>query len=433
MRPIILAVVISFLATTSVHAESFEDAKVGPLTKLDTKTGQWRAQSGHAEITRHTARTGRQALRIFGGTERTVEFTPSTDRSSGGVLSFWAERWTRRDPFKFRIDRLSGGKWIALYNGDTAMRVGGFHTLVRIDLAGKAADKFRFVCTAPAGSGVLIDDINLAPAAPMSVASVTVAQAATPILVRNRYNPALEVRINVAGNLGALAITQLQINTNGSDDLDDIDSIEVLSNATGQKVDWRSAETWAPKAPKLGEPQKAAAKLTFSGSVPLKQGVNSLWVSIKLKDRADIDHRVAAACQAVIVTGKDGAKTHRPKSQVKPVAQRLGVALRKGGDDNVKTYRIPGLETTNKGTLIGVYDVRYRGWGDLPGDIDVGMSRSTDGGKTWEKMKIIMDTGSDKKWRYDGVGDPSIVVDTVTNTIWVAATWSHGNRSWRGS
>ena len=34
---------------------------------------------------------------------------------------------------------------------------------------------------------------------------------------------------------------------------------------------------------------------------------------------------------------------------------------------------------------------------------------------------------------YDGIGDPSILTDRVTGTIWVAATWSHGNRSWFGS
>ena len=47
--------------------------------------------------------------------------------------------------------------------------------------------------------------------------------------------------------------------------------------------------------------------------------------------------------------------------------------------------------TTKTGTLIAVYDARYKGWGDLPGHIDVGMSRSRDGGRTWEPMKIIMD------------------------------------------
>jgi hypothetical protein len=41
--------------------------------------------------------------------------------------------------------------------------------------------------------------------------------------------------------------------------------------------------------------------------------------------------------------------------------------------------------------------------------------------------------GDDPRWNHDGVGDPAILVDKTTGTIWVAATWSHGNRSWFGS
>ena len=55
------------------------------------------------------------------------------------------------------------------------------------------------------------------------------------------------------------------------------------------------------------------------------------------------------------------------------------------------TYRIPGLATTNKGTLIAVYDIRRNNATDLQEDVDIGMNRSTDGGNTWESMKIIMD------------------------------------------
>ena len=110
-----------------------------------------------------------------------------------------------------------------------------------------------------------------------------------------------------------------------------------------------------------------------------------------------------------------------------------GVVVRAAGQDGVHTYRIPGLVTTKKGTLIAVYDIRRNGSGDLPGNIDVGMSRSTDGGRTWSPMKVIMDMGSDPAWRHDGIGDPAVLVDRVTGAIWVAATWSHGNRSWNGS
>lgn len=44
-----------------------------------------------------------------------------------------------------------------------------------------------------------------------------------------------------------------------------------------------------------------------------------------------------------------------------------------------------------------------------------------------------MDMGDDPLHRYDGIGDPAVLVDRVTGTIWVAALWSHGDRAWSGS
>ncbi|MGC4007507.1 MAG: sialidase family protein [Pirellulales bacterium] len=67
------------------------------------------------------------------------------------------------------------------------------------------------------------------------------------------------------------------------------------------------------------------------------------------------------------------------------------ILIRKPGDDGSKAYRIPGLATSVNGTLLAVYDVRYAGFADLPGDIDVGLRRSFDGGKTWEAQQIIVD------------------------------------------
>ena len=112
---------------------------------------------------------------------------------------------------------------------------------------------------------------------------------------------------------------------------------------------------------------------------------------------------------------------------------RVGYALRSSGDDNAKCYRIPALAVTKNKTLIAVYDVRYDGEVDLPNNIDIGMSRSTDGGQHWEPMKIILDMGNDPIYHGDGVGDPSILVDENSGRIWVAAVWSHGDRAWYGS
>ena len=116
----------------------------------------------------------------------------------------------------------------------------------------------------------------------------------------------------------------------------------------------------------------------------------------------------------------------------------MAVGVRHAGDDGSAAFRIPGLVTTNKGTLLGVYDVRYNSSVDLQEHIDIGLSRSTDGGKTWEKMCLPL---SFKEYgglpsAQNGVGDPSILVDTKTNTVWIVAAWTHGmgnQRAWWSS
>lgn len=116
----------------------------------------------------------------------------------------------------------------------------------------------------------------------------------------------------------------------------------------------------------------------------------------------------------------------------------MGVGVRHAGDDNSAAFRIPGLVTTNKGTLLGVYDVRYNSSVDLQEHVDVGLSRSTDGGKTWEKMRLPLAFGEfgGLPAGQNGVGDPSILVDTKTNNVWVVAAWTHGmgnQRAWWSS
>lgn len=170
--------------------------------------------------------------------------------------------------------------------------------------------------------------------------------------------------------------------------------------------------------------------IRFKLKEKLRPGLNVFALTCELAPNADIDGFVSAKCVGIEFDGKEEIDLETSTNSVR---HRIGIALRQHGDDGVNSYRIPGITTTNAGTLIAVYDNRNRGSGDLPGDIDVGMSRSTDGGHTWSPMQVILDMGDDPKWSYDGIGDPSILTDRVTGMIWVAATWSHGNRSWHGS
>jgi len=104
------------------------------------------------------------------------------------------------------------------------------------------------------------------------------------------------------------------------------------------------------------------------------------------------------------------------------------IVVRRSGLDGVSTYRIPGLATTTDGTLIAVYDVRHDSHKDLQGNIDIGISRSLDKGKSWLPMQIILDRGT---WgglpeKYNGISDACILVDRKSGTIYVAALWMHG-------
>jgi sialidase-1 len=108
--------------------------------------------------------------------------------------------------------------------------------------------------------------------------------------------------------------------------------------------------------------------------------------------------------------------------------------LRRHGDEGVHTYRIPGLAATPRGTLIAVFDIRNKSNADLPGDIDVGMMRSTDDGATWSAMQRIVDFDAAVPGSLgNGVGDPAVLVDAGTGAVFVAALWSKGARGWNGS
>jgi sialidase-1 len=255
---------------------------------------------------------------------------------------------------------------------------------------------------------------------PQRIVSVETVPFTLPALIGVSASPLLKLKIVTAGSLNPISLTELR----GSIlcQPGDVESTQVYFGGADRQFTTATA---------FGKPIDALlasdSQVTITGNQTLAEGENYVWIACKLSQDANIDHAVGAACSSVAFSNGKSVDVAEASTQ------RMGVALRNGGDDGVNTFRIPGLATTNNGTLIGVYDVRRRNGGDLPGDIDVGMSRSTDGGRTWEPMEIIMDMGDDPDWRYDGIGDPAVLVEQGTGTIWVAATWSHGNRSWRGS
>ena len=254
---------------------------------------------------------------------------------------------------------------------------------------------------------------------------VTTHQYKTPVLIGKENNAILKISVYISDTPGPLVVKQIFINTDGTTDLADVEAIRLFYS--GDSDDFSTKQ-------QFGKTATPDEKVTFKSKRDLTPGVNNFWVSYQLSPNTDLLHKVDALCDRIVIDNMD--ITTILKSP--PIKKRIGHALRQHGDDGVDTYRIPGLATTNNGTLIGVYDIRRNSSVDLQEDIDVGMSRSADGGQTWEPMKVIMDMGEygGRPHIENGIGDPSILVDRKTNTIWVAAIWAHGHpgkRNWFAS
>ncbi len=240
----------------------------------------------------------------------------------------------------------------------------------------------------------------------------------TPVLKGKKHNPVL--RICIQPSTAGLLTEDLVINLDGTNDLNDINSISIFFTASDSSF----------STDKLyGRNSNITTNTRIRGSQILRDSSNYFWVAISLRQNANLDHVIKVELSTAQINGS----TLTVEKPNKKITHRIGVALRQASQDNVHTYRIPGLATTNTGALIAVYDTRYDQSGDLQADVDVGMSKSIDGGDTWEPMKIIMDMGEwgSKSQEENGMGDPSILVDRMTNTIWVAGLWIHGHRDER--
>lgn len=415
------ATILSFLllGATGASAESFESVAAGPFTRLETAIGRWSADDGNAMIQAGHGKSGKHALRLAGEGERSVVFEFTTAAEKGAVLAFHAERWTGRDPFQFRVDARDGGAWREIHRADTEVKSGGFLAEIRIPLP-EGAREVRFRVSAPADAGVMIDDVHLHRPGPARATAVETAQPVCPAFIRQDFNPILGFRVTVEGSEGTTLMEGIELGFGGTTRMEEIESFRIIAGDANPAAD--------PGAV-IGEGNRISDKITLSLNHELAAGEHWFWVSPVLKNDASIDGRIDAAVFRV----KLGGKVLVPEQPSPEGSQRIGYAVRLPGEDKSKSYRIPGLAQTNAGTLVAVYDIRYRHAGDLPADIDVGVSRSTDGGQSWGPMIVAMDMGNDPKHGFDGVGDPAILVDPKNGRLWIAALWSHGNRGWNGS
>ena len=247
---------------------------------------------------------------------------------------------------------------------------------------------------------------------------VEVSQYQLSVLKGKSNNPIIKIKLSNVEE--GEKINHIVLNTNGTTDLKDIKTIRLFYYGKDS----------VPGNPMSGKGKLISAATTINNQITLKsdqllvKGDNYFWVSYELNDGAGLYNLMDAQ---VVEVGL-GTMVIKPTAKQDTLRQRLGVAVRTHLKDGIHTSRIPGLVTTNKGTLIATFDARRDSGRDLQGNIDIGIHRSEDGGNTWKSLQIAMDMG---EWgglpeKFNGVSDACILVDKNSNAIYIAGLWMHG-------
>ena len=117
---------------TEADSTSFENVDAGAFVTLQTELGVWLPVTGKTIVDNEHAKSGMQCLQLTGGESTSVSLQLAKELDLTGDLTFWAERWTSRSPFSFRVEKKTDAGWSLVYEGDRQIRVG-----TRISVSGE--------------------------------------------------------------------------------------------------------------------------------------------------------------------------------------------------------------------------------------------------------------------------------------------------------
>ena len=244
--------------------------------------------------------------------------------------------------------------------------------------------------------------------------NVSCEQPVLPVLTIKEVNPVLKTTL-IRSTSVDYCIKEIVISLDKTTDLRDIESVSLYHSDDSGFIDTRK---------QICNGLSPSRTISFKSELKVNSDTLILWVSMKLKNNIDLSHRVNASCIGITT---DLGKVDMSGISMSP-GLRTGVAVRQHNQDGVHTSRIPGLTTSKKGTLLAIYDARWDTSRDLQGDIDIALNRSTDGGRTWQPVQIVLDM---KEWgglpeKYNGVSDACVLVDDNSGDIYIAGLWMYG-------
>ena len=121
-------------------------------------------------------------------------------------------------------------------------------------------------------------------------------------------------------------------------------------------------------------------------------------------------------CLLVLVTLVSLPNSVCAQTETKPDTLSLFVS----GTNGYKSYRIPAIITTTKGTLLAFCEGRKNNAADA-GYIDLLVKRSTDGGRSWSEQQVIWNDSTNT------CGNPCPLIDQTPGTFCLLTTHNVGD------
>lgn len=189
-----------------------------------------------------------------------------------------------------------------------------------------------------------------------------------PVLPQKNTNPLF--RLSLFNNSKQVKTLQ-QLNLSLNKGISELENIQCLDGGQDSTLLNTAAFTKLKVLAEMSVAKKKDIKLPLN--MLLQPGENYLWIAVKLKPQAPMGKLISVVASTIVVDQQTVTVQSTNSAQ-----QRVAVAVRQAGQENVKSHRIPGLATASDGTLLAIYDARYDVARDLQGHIDIGLSRSLD-------------------------------------------------------
>ncbi|HCB61032.1 MAG: hypothetical protein A2W93_06945 [Bacteroidetes bacterium GWF2_43_63] len=209
--------------------------------------------------------------------------------------------------------------------------------------------------------------------------------------------------IKVYSSENTATLSQVAMKMTGTTNISDVMAVKLYFTADSNRFYSGTGSVL------LDSERPISGAISLSCNQALSADTNYFWIVYDVSSSATEGNLLDAVIDSVVVSGKAYTAANQSGARTILLANTLLFSCNDAGS---KHYRIPAIVTAPDGSLIAATDKRWNNSADLPNDIDILISRSTDMGETWSAPLTI--AGADTTM---GFGDAALCVDKTTGNI----------------